>query len=453
MGTSLIIAAAGKNSRLSRFYFPKVLLPLHNRAIITHIIDFWKADEVIVVTSEHNIDVIRGYMGDKLTYVLESRAGSAYAVESGIKAATHSRVIVNWCDVVPTQPVALCGNLIFTSPDIPCRYNGLTGGFYGVFSWDKDAVSLTCGESEKELDLLDVLDLSQFSEAVVPAIDIGDLSKYSERMRIVDNPVRSFNRIVVGEATVTKICVDESLRIAEENWYREVSPVLDFVPKPISYNPLVLQRINGAQRFDRVDALYPLAAKIHASKPPVAADPAQCWDMYIHKTIRRLEAIDFMFPFRDRFAVNGIECADPVGMLKGLDIADMIPQLFTPIHGDLTTSNVLWEGDRPFVIDPRGIFGKTLLYGDPDYDIAKIYYSSTNWHLLNKGVLVSEVLGENKFGVADIPLFGNRKIDFLLAIIWLSVAEYVKSNVLSSMYAYLTGSYLLARWCNLEAKQ
>lgn len=450
MGVSLIIPAAGKNSRLSRYYFPKALLPLHNKAIISRIVEFWEPDEVIIVTSEHNFDMIRRYTGGRFRYVVEPRAGSAFAVQTGVDAALNERVIVNWCDVVPTEKPELRGNLIFTSPDIPCRYNGSTGGFYGVFSWDADKVRLECRETDKELDLLDILDLTIFAETVAPALDIGDLNKYTESMRVDENPVRSFNRIIVGENSVTKVCVDESLRIAEENWYRRVSPLVDFVPKPFSYDPLVLQRINGGPDFGSAEALYPLAERIHQSMPPATADPAECWDMYIHKTIRRLEAIDFLFPFKERFLVNGTECANPIGLLRKLDITDMVPKTFTPIHGDLTTSNVLWENGKPFVIDPRGIFGKTLLYGDPDYDIAKVYYSTTNWHLLNRGALTTEVLEEDSFRVAEIPPFGNRKIDFLLAIIWLSVADYVRSNVLSSMYAYLTGSYLLTRWCAQE---
>lgn len=445
MKTSLIIPAAGKNSRLSKYYFPKVLLPLHNKAIITRIIEFWNADEVIIVANSQNLDIIKQYTENKYIYVVENRRGSAFAIESGVKEATYKRIIANWCDVIPTENIELSGNLIFTSTNIVCRYNGKTGGFYGVFSWDKDIVKIECENAVKELDLLDILNLNQFSEIVVSALDIGDLEKYSENLRISENPIRSFNKIIIGENTVTKICNDEKLKFAEENWYKELSH-LDFIPKPVSYDPLILQKINGTQKFYEVKPLYELAKRIHESKTPIIANKEDCLNMYIYKTIDRLKQIDYLFPFKNQFVVNGISCTNPVDVLSSLDISNMIPENFTPIHGDLTTSNVLWEKDVPYIIDPRGTFGNTILYGDPDYDIAKIYYSLTDWHLLNKGALCSAIINENSFVVQDIKEFGNKKIDFLLAIIWLSVTEYVKSNVLSVMYSYLTGSYLLSRW-------
>lgn len=49
----------------------------------------------------------------------------------------------------------------------------------------------------------------------------------------------------------------------------------------------------------------------------------------------------------------------------------------TVIHGDLCFSNVLYDlrsGVCKFV-DPRGSFGRAGLYGDPRYDVAKLYHS------------------------------------------------------------------------------
>lgn len=444
MSFSLIIAAAGKNTRLSKYYFPKVLLPLYNKAMVSQIMDFWGANDVIIVANKQNIDIISKYVGNNANCVVEDRIGSAYAVETGIKNAKYDNVIINWCDVVPTAKPEF-GNFVFTSPDIICRYNGKTGGIYGVFCWNKNKIKIECKESVNELDLLDVLDINKLNEIVIPALDIGDLKKYTEDLRFVETPVRPFNKIIIENDRVIKICNNEQLKHAEENWYKNI--VADFIPKVLSYNPLTLERINGVQKFNRVEELYYLAKRINFLLPPIKSNPEDCWDMYIYKTIKRLKDIDFLFSFKNEFVVNCVLCNDPVTILEKLDITDMIPEQFVPIHGDLTTSNVLWT-DRPYVIDPRGIFGKTLLYGDPDYDVAKIYYSKTNWHLLNKGKLIPEIISENVFGVDNILPYGNKKIDFLLAIIWLSVAEYVKSNVLSSLYAYLTGSYLLARWKN-----
>jgi hypothetical protein len=303
-------------------------------------------------------------------------------------------------------------------------------------------------QKESEIDLLDVIDLNNFDELEVDAYDIGDEEKYVDELRVVEKPVRSFNKIEVKETSVIKTCCDEKIKYAEENWYKELSEKADFILKPISYDPLVLPRVFGEQNYYRTKELYSIAKEINKLKDPIEPNVEDCFDMYIHKTIKRIQDVEFLFPFKSEFYVNGIKCYNPVDLLKQINIDDLIPDKFYPIHGDLTSSNVLWENEKPIVIDPRGLFGKTLLYGDKDYDIAKIYYSETGWHLLNKGNLVSKVLSENSFEVQQVVLYGDKKIDFLLSIIWLSVAQYVKNNVLSSMYAYLFGSLLLTETYN-----
>lgn len=47
------------------------------------------------------------------------------------------------------------------------------------------------------------------------------------------------------------------------------------------------------------------------------------------------------------------------------------------IHGDFCLSNILydWRSDVCKLIDPRGSFGATGIYGDPRYDVAKLYHS------------------------------------------------------------------------------
>jgi hypothetical protein len=448
MSFSLIVLAGGKGSRLGKYPCPKVLLPLHNRSMLDQIIEFWRADETIVVCNPAIIEMIRKYTNNEHRYVQEYR-GSAFSVGAGMEMATHDRMVFNWCDVLPEQKVELSGKFFFTSKEIPCRFDGKMGGIYGVFSWNRKDVTYPRlpDKPDRELDLLDVLPMDDFTEFQIPAIDIGDDQKYKECLRVSERPVRPFNTIVVGDTTVTKICSDKRLKEAEENWYKEMSG-FDFVAQPISYDPLVLKRIYGIQRFDAAAPLYDLARQIHARKDPISANKDDCIDMYIRTTLTRLRNIEYLTDFGDDFFVNGLRCSNPIPILENIDMSNLLPEAFTPIHGDLTTSNVLWEGDKPYIIDPRGIFGGSLLYGDPDYDVAKIHYSLTGWHLLNKGCLAPEIIANNSFRVADVPLYGSRKIDFLLATIWLSVTDYVRSNVLSVTYSYLLGSYLLNKWVN-----
>jgi hypothetical protein len=53
------------------------------------------------------------------------------------------------------------------------------------------------------------------------------------------------------------------------------------------------------------------------------------------------------------------------------------PPEFTIIHGDLCLSNVLYDRRSGFVrlVDPRGSFGASGIFGDPRYDLAKLSHS------------------------------------------------------------------------------
>lgn len=449
MKTSLIIPAAGFGTRMKDFLYPKMLLPLYNISIIQQIVDFWGADEVIIVTRPETLDMIRQYTEDKYHYVTDSRRGSGYAVQSGLQVSSGERIILNWCDVLPLEKPEETGNIFLTSLDIKCSFNGEKGGIYGVFLWNRDEIeySSQLPDLDREVTLLDAIDINDFQEIVVPAIDIGDMEKYTEDLMSCSKPVRSFNKITMKEDVVVKECSDDRLRLSEENWYKKMKG-FEYIPEIISYNPLKMQRIRGIQKFHEVEPLYKLARLIHSFKPPISSSEGDCKKVYIDKAISRVKEIEYLVNFGDKFIVNGVECTNPLVNIQKVDIKEMVPEQFVPIHGDLTTSNVLWEDDRPYIIDPRGVFGTSFFYGDSDYDIAKIYYSKTNWHLLNKGLLVPKRISINSFITEDVEPFGDRKIDFLLASIWLSVTSYVKSNVLSVAYSYLLGSLLLQQWIN-----
>ena len=84
----------------------------------------------------------------------------------------------------------------------------------------------------------------------------------------------------------------------------------------------------------------------------------------------------------DYLIINGKKCLNIIGNKNWEEILynkyKSIKKIdfFTPIHGDPTFSNNIWRKDKSICfIDPRGYFNKTGIYGDPRYDIAKLYYS------------------------------------------------------------------------------
>lgn len=67
------------------------------------------------------------------------------------------------------------------------------------------------------------------------------------------------------------------------------------------------------------------------------------------------------------------------------------------IHGDFCFSNILFGGSILRFIDPRGSFGEIGIFGDPRYDIAKIYHSVDAGYEFFNNDLFRVIRSENSF--------------------------------------------------------
>ena len=107
------------------------------------------------------------------------------------------------------------------------------------------------------------------------------------------------------------------------------------------------------------------------------------YDMYYLKTRTRLERLRnnprFSRFFETRPVINGTEYPDIYTLLSEMkgrleclyDCKD-----FTVIHGDLHFGNIILDDtDSIKAVDPRGRFGNYTIFGDPRYDMAKLYHS------------------------------------------------------------------------------
>ena len=131
------------------------------------------------------------------------------------------------------------------------------------------------------------------------------------------------------------------------------------------------------------------------------------------------------------------------------------------IHGDPSFSNTLVDKDNNvWLIDPRGSFGKTKIYGDRRYDWAKFYYSAVgNYDSMNSKkfkVTVRDVPeveleiktnGYEEYGDIIVERSGMSKIEMNLihASLWLSLTGYVKEDIDAAMFSFYMGTYL---WSN-----
>jgi len=120
---------------------------------------------------------------------------------------------------------------------------------------------------------------------------------------------------------------------------------------------------------------------------------------------------------------------------------------------------------RCVLIDPRGYFGDSVIYGDADYDFAKLFYSlKGNYDNFNRkkfSLLINETSENNEnlgvelaiksSGWEDmeeaffelLPSVSKEKISLLHALIWLGLTTYAWEDYDSVCAAFYRGTMLL----------
>jgi len=132
------------------------------------------------------------------------------------------------------------------------------------------------------------------------------------------------------------------------------------------------------------------------------------------------------------------------------------------IHGDFCLSNILydWRSDVCKLIDPRGSFGAAGIYGDPRYDVAKLYHSVHGlydfivhdlFHVSVEARTVSLQLGtaphhhevRAHFEQAFFPQFDRDEILLLTALLFVSMPPLHYDHPQRQIAMYVRGLQLL----------
>ena len=141
-------------------------------------------------------------------------------------------------------------------------------------------------------------------------------------------------------------------------------------------------------------------------------------------------------------------------------ISELTCDKFVLLHGDCTFSNMMLREDMtPVVIDPRGYFGYTEMYGDTAYDWAKLYYSLVGdydrFNLKDFRLDIGEDsvnldIASNNWKDMEDTFFEMVKDDvtkeqlkLIHAIIWLSLTTYAWEDYDSICGAFYNGIYYL----------
>ena len=127
---------------------------------------------------------------------------------------------------------------------------------------------------------------------------------------------------------------------------------------------------------------------------------------------------------------------------------------YRTIHGDCQFSNILLNNSNitdVYLIDPRGYFGESIIYGPIEYDYAKILYGISGYDAFNANYFIIDSIDNQSinFKIPQIK-FKQKvlnkyfyKIHYAyLVIIWLGLADYNKNNIWKCLASYYHGLYL-----------
>lgn len=495
----VIIQAGGKGTRLENLTRnkPKCLVPINNKPLL-----FWAfekfADHDIWVICDYKKEVIKKYVKAFASSfdakVIEADGnGTASGIGKVISSITDDEpVIVFWCDLLFGEdfqlPDALLeknlnDNFIGLSGSFVCRWSFEDGQFVHFPSSAKGVAGFFVFKNKQELfnvpeDGPFVPWLKEQNVNFKPfylegVSEIGTKKVFDHYSK--PSVCRPFNEVTFNEETVTKRGITEqgqTIGNFEKNWYRHVSN-LNFsgIPKVYSYNPLVIERIKGrnvweyncltlSEKKSILDKLIQKIQELHRLEDSIPANMSDLEENYINKTFSRLEKVIDLVPFakQEFIKINGHYYKNIFFDKERVkaELRKYYPQEFCLIHGDCTFSNILYDrvNQKVFLIDPRGYFGKTELYGDPDYDWAKLYYSlSGDYDQFNRKAFALSIeedsvemaiLSNNWSDIEDyffdsLPQVNRRKIKLLHSIIWLSLTTYAWEDYDSICGAFYNG--------------
>lgn len=489
----VVVQAGGKGSRMEQLTEnkPKALVPVNNLPMIFHLFRKYP-DKKYVIIGDYKYDVLEKYLAEfaDVDYNMVCATGSSGTC-AGLAGAMEflpeeKPFMLIWCDLVLPSEYELpeeSANYIGISKDFPCRWMYKNGSFAeersfeqgvaGHFIFEKKSVLKDIpneGEFVRWLQLKGM----QFTEQ--PLWRTKEYGLISEWKKLPTMRCRPFNSIEFKDGKVYKKAVDdqgEVLAKREVAWYKQLEGYkFQNIPTIYSYEPLCMDAVDGKNIYECADLsleqkkaillqIVDCLKKVH-ELGSTSFDEASFYDAYIGKTFDRLKKVKNLVPFANEktICMNGKQCRN---VFYHRDILEEMvnkyrPNHFVLIHGDCTFSNTMIDkNNRPVLIDPRGYFGKTELFGDAAYDWVKLYYSLvSNYDQFNLKRFAVKINSNN----VEVEMASNhweeleeyfyellgeevtkQQMTVLLSITWLSLTTYAWEDYDSICGAFYIGLY------------
>ena len=499
----IIVQAGGKGTRLEYLTQnkPKALVPVDNLPMLFYLFRKYP-DKRFVVIADYKKEVMREYLSSfaDVKYQVVDAFGTGTC--SGVKQAIDlipdgEPFMLVWSDLILPDSMELPKeyeddrkpqhNYVGLSETFPCRWKYENGyfkeerstehGVAGFFLFTDKGKIQNVPESGELVRWISEQNISFESVGLAGTREFGVLEEYE---KLPQAKCRPFNKITVDGEYLVKKAIDsqgEKLAKRETAWYEKARLLnIPELPKILETSPLKMEYIRGMSIYDcdfdyetkkSILRLLVGALKALHESEKVVADSFSIEEAYFNKTMNRIAKIQDLIPFaRDReIVINGRKCRNIFyhkrELQKKIEKLKENCEQFAFIHGDCTFSNLMVREDNsPVLIDPRGYFGFSELYGDVRYDWAKLYYSVVgNYDQFNlkrfrltigdtakKGVYLKITSNhweglENDF--FDMTGTDREEIQLLHAVIWLSLTTYAWQDYDSICGAFYNGLYYL----------
>ena len=504
--SQIIVQAGGKGTRLASLTQnkPKCLVSIQGKPLLYHLFSLYPHSTFQII-ADYKSEVVEKYLSVlppkcKFNFIKANGTGTASGIAQALKNIDdHEDFVLAWCDLLLARDYLNFADLELDRPQIglsrsfPCRWSldetgklvheaSTSRGVAGFFRFPNKSLIADIPETGECVRWLSQKNFDFQTVFLDDALEIGTTQSY-KAAKATESNTRFFNRLDIQGDRLIKRCVEpdyEYLIANECDWYEYVQSLeYQQIPQIYATNPLTLEKIEGYHPFavatddlNQIQAILNSAIKALQSLHQLDEQPA-CLDSvksnYIDKTKKRVESIA---PLIDGFEleiinVNGLDCRNPFHPRHSwiFDEAEKYllktQGVFRPIHGDPTFSNMLYADNRDEIVlfDPRGYFGNTKIFGDPDYDWAKLYYSVVgNYDAFNRRqfTLYDHGLGDYIVHMQSSSyrqmvtklteqLSNPCRVELLHALIWLSLTSYAADDVDSIRAAFYLGVYYLER--------
>lgn len=494
---NIIVQAGGRGSRLRHHTWnkPKCLVSVRGRPILYQLFDRFPNDTFYVI-GDYAYDKLEAYLknndpGVEYQLIHTDQKGTAAGIHDAVcNIANNEPVLLVWSDLIVGELPELPNNsqtVIYTTDAFTCRWSvsddrlqeqpSNVGGIPGLFFFaDKQLLHNIPNSGEFVRWLSE--NVTDYTTLKADNIEeLGDFATIEANNNF--QFCRFFNQVEIKEHTVVKTATDADythLIRGEVAWYEAVRKLgFNRIPEVYNADPLTMSRISGKHVWEINDltereqrsllADYLDSLRNLHSRGEMIANQKHIQSVYIDKTQQRVHSVSDLIPNfnKSTITVNGRKCRNIFHLqynhlwqdIQALTRADK----FTPIHGDPTFSNTLIDYNlKTWFIDPRGYFVEPGVWGDPDYDFAKVYYSAVGgYDAFNRRKFklyideeTVEILQQDTSTrqIAE-SLFREffpghlRKIKILHGLIWLSLSGYVRDDIDSIIGSFYNGLYWL----------